>query len=67
MSEKLGYNTEKAYQNQLKQCALIHFKEIGIPAADIICTLFLVFVILGRWGIILEYKFRKYNEVKIPE
>lgn len=43
---------ECIYQNQLKQGALVHFEELLVPDRNVIRPLLLVFVILGRWGVI---------------
>lgn len=48
---KLELNNH-TYENKFKQGALVHFEELLVPYRNVICPLLLVFVILGRWGVI---------------
>ena len=41
-------------QDQLKESALVNLEEICVPGGNVICSLLLVLVVLGEWGVILR-------------
>lgn len=45
-------NQTCVYQNKLKQGALVHFEELLVPDGNVVRPLLLVFVVLGRWGVV---------------